>query len=155
MGLNSRCLWDLPLDLHTTPQALRASSSRPPLRFVEDSLWPPLGTAKNRCGDSLWLVGFGRSGVWGLREVGSLTPKLGCRAGRWCKNDPQIRVSGRSMMQEWPQIWVSDRSMMQEWPPDSMLGVVGRVKRPPRFDARGGRKGKMTPQIWCSGWSEG
>ena len=36
-----------------------------------------------------------------------------------------------------------------------MLGVVGRVKRTPKFDARGGRKGKTTPRIWCSGWSEG
>ena len=98
-----------------------------------------------------------------------LTPKFDARTGRWSKNDPQIRVSDRSVMQEWAQIWVSDRSMMQEWPPNltselpggrkwplnSMLGVVGRVKRPPKFDARGDRKGKMTPQIWCSGWSEG
>ena len=98
-----------------------------------------------------------------------MPPKLGCRAGRWCKNDPQIRVSDRSMMQEWAQIWVSGRSMMQEWPqnltselprgrkwpPNSMPGVVGRVKRPPKFDARGDRKGKMTPQIRCPGWSEG
>ena len=36
-----------------------------------------------------------------------------------------------------------------------MLGVVGRVKRTPKFDARGGRKGKTDPQIRCSGWSEG
>ena len=36
-----------------------------------------------------------------------------------------------------------------------MPGVVGRVKRPPKFDARSGRKGKTTPQIWCSEWSEG
>ena len=36
-----------------------------------------------------------------------------------------------------------------------MPGVVGRVKRTPKFDARGGRKGKMDPQIRCSGWSEG
>ena len=36
-----------------------------------------------------------------------------------------------------------------------MPGVVGRVKRPPKFDARGGRKGKTDPQIRCSGWSEG
>ena len=151
MGLNSRCLWHPPLDLHTTPQALRASSSRPPLRFVEDSLWSPLGTVKNRCGDSLWFVGFGRSGVWSLRGAGSLTPKLGCRAGRWsknepklgcrtgrwCKNDPQMSVSDRSVVKEWAQIWVSDRSMIQKWPPNSMLGVVGRVKRTPKFDARG------------------
>ena len=169
MGLNSRCLWHPPLDLHTTPQALRASSSRPPLRFVEDSLWSPLGTVKNRCGDSLWFVGFGRSGVWSLRGAGSLIPKLGCRAGRWCKNAPQIRVSGRSVVKEWAQIWVSDRSMIQKWPPNLtselsgrwkwppnlMLGVVGRVKRTPKFDAQGGRKGKTDPQIWCSGWSEG
>ena len=33
-----------------------------------------------------------------------------------------------------------------------MPGVVGRVKRPPRFDARGGRKGKTDPQIWCQGY---
>ena len=98
-----------------------------------------------------------------------MTPKLGCRTGRWCKNDPQIRVSDRSVMQEWAQIWVSDRSMMQEWPPNltselperrkwppnSMLGVVGRGKRTPKFDARGGRKSKTDPQIWCSGWLEG
>ena len=32
-----------------------------------------------------------------------------------------------------------------------MLGVVGRVKQTPRFDARGGRKGKTDPQIWCPG----
>ena len=159
MGLNSRCLWDLPLDLHTTPQTLRASSSRPPLRFVEDSLWSRLGTAKNRWGDSLWLVGFGRRRGWSLRGTGSLTPRLGCRTGRWCKNDSQIRVSDRSMMQEWAQIWVSGRSMVQEWPPNltselsgrwkwppnSMFGVVGRVKRTPKFDARGGRKGKTDP----------
>ena len=165
MGLNSRCLWHPPLDLHTTPQALRASSSRPPLRFVEDSLWSPLGTVKNRCGDLLWLVGFGRSGVWSLRGTGSLTPKLGCRAGRWsknepklgcrtgrwCKNDPQMSVSDRSVVKEWAQIWVSDRSMIQKWPPNLMLGVVGRVKRTPKFDARGGRKGKTDPKIWCPG----
>ena len=36
-----------------------------------------------------------------------------------------------------------------------MPGVVGRMKMTPKFDARGGRKGKTTPQIWCSGWSEG
>ena len=183
MGLNSRCLWHPPLDLHTTPQALRASSSRPPLRFVEDSLWSPLGTVKNRCGDSLWFVGFGRSGVWSLRGAGSLTPKLGCRAGRWCKNAPQIRVSGRSVVKEWAQIRVSDRSVVQEWPPNECVGqvggqrmspdlgvgqvddtkmtpkfdfrAVGKVKMTPKFDARGGRKGKTDPQIWCSGWSEG
>ena len=33
-----------------------------------------------------------------------------------------------------------------------MPGVVGRVKRTPRFDARGGRKGKTDPQIRCSGY---
>ena len=32
-----------------------------------------------------------------------------------------------------------------------MLGVVGRVKQTSRFDARGGRKGKTDPQIWCPG----
>lgn len=31
-----------------------------------------------------------------------LTPKFDARTGRWCKNDPQIRVSDRSMKQEWP-----------------------------------------------------
>ena len=31
-----------------------------------------------------------------------------------------------------------------------MPGVVGRVKRTPKFDARGGRKGKMSPQIISS-----
>ena len=33
-----------------------------------------------------------------------------------------------------------------------MPGVVGSVKRTPRFDARGGRKGKTDPQIRCSGY---
>ena len=66
-----------------------------------------------------------------------MTPKLGCRAGRWCKNDPQIRVSGRSMMQEWPPNLTSELPGRWKWPPNSMLGVVGRVKRTPRFDARG------------------
>ena len=32
-----------------------------------------------------------------------------------------------------------------------MPGVVGRVKRTPKFDARGGRKGKTDPQIRCPG----
>ena len=32
-----------------------------------------------------------------------------------------------------------------------MLGVVGRVKQTPKFDAQGGRKGKTDPQIWCPG----
>ena len=105
----------------------------PPLRFLEDSLWSPLGTVKNRWGDSLWLVGFGRSGVWSLWGTGSLTPKLGCRTGRWCKNDPQIRVSDRSMMQKLPQIWVSGRSMMQEWPPNLTSELSGRWKWPPNL----------------------
>ena len=169
MGRNSRCVrhrpsWPPHNPSGTSCQILPTSTSFPRGLPVVAS-W----VAKNRCGDSLWLVGFGRSGVWSLRGAGSLTPKLGCRAGRWCKNDPKIRVSDRSMMQEWAQIWVSGRSVMQEWPPNltselsgrwkwppnSMLGVVGRVKRTPKFDAQGGRKGKTDPQIWCSGWSEG
>ena len=108
-----------------------ASPPWPLLRFVEDPLWSPLGTAKNRWGDSLWLVGFGRSGVWSLWGTGSLTPKLGCRVGRWSKNDPQIRVSDRSVKQEWSQIWLPSCREGENDPPDSMPGVVGRVKRPP------------------------
>lgn len=33
-----------------------------------------------------------------------LPPKFDARTGRWSKNDPQIRVSDRSVMQEWAQI---------------------------------------------------
>ena len=47
-----------------------------------------------------------------------LTPRFDARTGRWSKNDPQIRVSDRSVMQEWTQIWVSGRSVMQEWTPN-------------------------------------
>ena len=32
----------------------------------------------------------------------NLTPKITLPGGRWYKNDPQIRVSDRSIMQEWP-----------------------------------------------------
>ena len=36
-----------------------------------------------------------------------------------------------------------------------MPGVVGRVKWPPKFDARGGREGKMTPKFDARGGRKG
>ena len=54
------------------------------------------------------------------------------------KFDPQIRVSGRSVKQGWSLNLTSELS--------------GRVKRTPKFGARGGRKGKTDPQIWCPGY---
>ena len=169
MGRNPRCVRHFSLDLHTTPQTLRASSSRPPLRFLEDSLWSPLGWQKIDAGIRFGSLVLGGAGCevyggqeawppnWGVGQVDGarMTPKLGCRTGRWCKNDPQIRVSDRSVVQEWPPNLTSELSGRWKRPPNSMLGVVGRVKRTPKFDARGGRKGKTTPQIWCPGWSEG
>ena len=97
--------------------------------------WPP-DLMPGQVGEARMTPKLGcRTGRWSKNE-----PRFGCRTGRWCKNDPQIRCSG------WSEGW--------KWPPNLMPGVVGRGKRPPRFDARSGRKGKTTPQIWCSGWSE-
>ena len=54
---------------------------------------------------------------------------------RWFWEERGVKFTGDGKLD--PQIRVSDRSVVQEWPPNLTSELSGRVKRPPQFDARG------------------
>ena len=72
-----------------------------------------------------------------FREVDDtrMIPKLGCRTGRWCKNDPQITLPGGRYPNLTPQIIFSTRS---------------RVKNRGYFSFHGIQRSNLVPQIWES-----
>ena len=104
--------------------------------------WPP-DLMPGQVGEARMTPKLGcRTGRWCKNE-----PRFGCRAGRWCKNEPQIWLPSCREGENDPQIRCPGWSKGENDPPNSMLGVIGRVKRPPKFDARGDRKGKITPRF--------
>ena len=88
--------------------------------------WPP-DLMPGQVGEARMIPKLGcRTGRWSKNE-----PRFRCRAGRWCKNDPQIWLPSCREGENDPQIWCSGWLEGENDPPNLMLGVVGRVKRPP------------------------